>query len=100
MTFLSRTSVLFLKIPIWFWQWVISPVVGTNCRYAPSCSHYAIEALTRHGPFKGAWLAARRLTSCNPWGGAGYDPVPENCGHKSHSHLDNEHGVSVSHPGA
>lgn len=100
MTLFSRTLVLFLKLPIWFWQWCISPVIGTNCRYEPSCSHYAMAALSKHGPFKGGWLTARRLVSCNPWGGAGYDPVPEVCGHNSHSQLDNEHTVSVSHPGA
>lgn len=46
------------------------------CRYTPTCSHYSVEALQTHGLFKGGWLAAKRIASCNPWGGFGYDPVP------------------------
>ncbi|MBT5572490.1 MAG: membrane protein insertion efficiency factor YidD [Alphaproteobacteria bacterium] len=95
----SRMIVLILKLPIWFWQWCIAPVLGANCRYEPSCSRYASEALSTHGPFQGGWLALKRIVSCNPWGGAGFDPVPGTCGHTSHQHLDNEHGVSVSHSG-
>lgn len=100
MNFLSRILVLLLKLPIWFWQWCISPILGTNCRYAPSCSRYACQALNQHGPIRGGWLAARRLVSCNPWGGAGYDPVPKACSDTSHQHIDREHGTSVTHPGA
>ncbi len=58
------------------YQWVISPVLGPKCRYQPTCSHYAIEALKKHGPFKGFWLAIRRIARCHPWGGSGWDPVP------------------------
>ncbi|MBK7725448.1 MAG: membrane protein insertion efficiency factor YidD [Dehalococcoidia bacterium] len=47
------------------------------CRYAPSCSAYSVEALERHGAVKGSWLTVRRLVRCNPWGGQGYDPVPD-----------------------
>jgi putative membrane protein insertion efficiency factor len=54
----------------------ISPGLGMNCRYQPTCSSYAIEALQVHGVLKGSWLAAKRIGSCNPWGGSGYDPVP------------------------
>ena len=54
----------------------ISPWLGMNCRFQPTCSEYAIEALRRHGVFKGAWLAAKRIGRCHPWGGSGYDPVP------------------------
>lgn len=54
----------------------ISPWLGLNCRYQPTCSEYAIEALRVHGAFKGTWLAARRIGGCHPWGGSGYDPVP------------------------
>lgn len=55
----------------------ISPWLGMNCRFQPTCSDYAIEALRKHGVFKGAWLAAKRIGRCHSWGGSGYDPVPE-----------------------
>ena len=55
---------------------VISPLYGNVCKYYPSCSAYALEAVTVHGSVKGTWLAARRLTSCHPWSLGGYDPVP------------------------
>lgn len=59
------------------YQWVISPMLGpSKCRYTPTCSQYAIEALQKHGLFKGGWLALKRILSCHPWGGHGYDPVP------------------------
>ena len=58
------------------WQLGPSRLIPSTCRYAPSCSAYAIEALTRYGALKGSWLAARRLARCHPWGGHGYDPVP------------------------
>ncbi|NIJ19247.1 hypothetical protein FHS95_000916 [Sphingomonas naasensis] len=59
-----------------FWQIGPSRILPPSCRYAPSCSAYAIEALRRYGALKGGWLAARRLLRCHPWGGHGYDPVP------------------------
>ncbi len=59
-----------------FYQYVISPLTLASCRYSPTCSAYAIEALKKHGPLKGGWLALRRITRCNPWGGHGHDPVP------------------------
>ncbi len=55
---------------------VISPIYGPVCRYYPSCSAYALEAVTVHGAIRGSWLAARRLGSCHPWAAGGYDPVP------------------------
>lgn len=55
----------------------ISPWLGMNCRFQPTCSEYAIEALRTHGVFKGALLAAKRIGRCHPWGGSGYDPVPD-----------------------
>ncbi|NND88812.1 MAG: membrane protein insertion efficiency factor YidD [Flavobacteriaceae bacterium] len=58
------------------YQRFISPLIPPSCRYTPSCSHYAIEALQIHGFFKGSWLAAKRIASCTPWGGHGHDPVP------------------------
>lgn len=54
----------------------ISPWLGGNCRFQPTCSTYAIEALQTHGVLRGTWLAARRIGRCHPWGGSGYDPVP------------------------
>ena len=59
-----------------FYQYAISPLTMASCRYTPSCSAYAIEAVRKHGPLKGGWLAIRRIISCNPWGGHGHDPVP------------------------
>jgi putative membrane protein insertion efficiency factor len=58
------------------YQWGISPLLGPKCRFTPTCSHYAVEALRRHGLFRGSWLAARRIARCHPWGGSGHDPVP------------------------
>ncbi|MFY9117024.1 MAG: membrane protein insertion efficiency factor YidD [Bacteroidales bacterium] len=54
----------------------ISPFTPASCRFTPTCSAYAVEALKKHGPFKGLYLAVRRILRCNPWGGGGYDPVP------------------------
>ena len=54
----------------------LSPLIGRHCRYLPTCSDYAAEALIQHGPWRGGWLAARRLCSCHPFGGSGYDPPP------------------------
>jgi putative membrane protein insertion efficiency factor len=59
------------------YQWVISPLLPRSCRFAPSCSEYAAEAIQRHGALAGFWLTARRLLRCHPWGGDGYDPVPD-----------------------
>ncbi|HBR11662.1 hypothetical protein SAMN05660493_02490 [Epilithonimonas bovis DSM 19482] len=59
-----------------FYQYCISPWLGKNCRYTPTCSHYTVEALKKHGLIKGGWLALKRISSCHPWGGHGYDPVP------------------------
>jgi putative membrane protein insertion efficiency factor len=63
-------------IPIKIYQWTLSPLIGRQCRYYPTCSNYAIEAIRKHGPFKGFWLAFKRIISCIPGGGSGYDPVP------------------------
>jgi len=59
-----------------FYQQVISPWMMPSCRYTPTCSRYGIEALKKHGFFKGGWLTLKRILSCHPWGGHGYDPVP------------------------
>lgn len=68
--------VLLLILPVKFYQYIISPMTGASCRYTPTCSAYAVEALKKHGPLKGLWLSIKRIASCNPWGGHGYDPVP------------------------
>ena len=73
---MKRLLSLILILPIRFYQLSISPRFPPSCRCTPSCSQYAIEASRRHGPFKGLWLALRRLSRCHPWGGSGYDPVP------------------------
>jgi len=65
-----------LILPIRFYQLSISPLLGPSCRYTPTCSQYAIEAITKHGIFKGLFLATKRILSCHPWGGHGHDPVP------------------------
>ena len=65
-----------LIAPIRLYQLAISPLLPKSCRFSPSCSHYAIEAIGRHGAWRGGWLAARRIARCHPWGGTGYDPVP------------------------
>ncbi len=65
-----------LSLPIHFYRACISPMLPASCRYTPTCSAYALEALRLHGPIRGLWLAIRRVARCHPWGGSGYDPVP------------------------
>lgn len=66
-----------LSLPVRAYRAVFSPWVGHNCRYDPTCSAYALEALQKHGGIKGGWLAARRIARCHPWGGMGVDDVPD-----------------------
>jgi len=66
------------------WQLGPSRILPPSCRYQPSCSAYAIGALSRYGALRGSWLAARRLARCHPWGGSGYDPVPDKDGRLRH----------------
>lgn len=65
-----------LLAPIYFYRAAISPMFPPTCRFTPTCSEYAIQAIRKHGPAKGLYLAIRRLLRCHPWGGSGYDPVP------------------------
>ena len=69
---LSRPFIALVR----FYQRYISPLTPPTCRYSPTCSQYTVEALQKHGLLKGGWLALKRIASCNPWGGSGYDPVP------------------------
>jgi len=69
---LSLPFLLLIRI----YQVMISPWLGPKCRYTPTCSHYAAEALKKHGVIKGLYLASKRIAKCHPWGGSGYDPVP------------------------
>ena len=64
-------------VPVRAYRLLLSPWVGHSCRFQPTCSVYALQALERHGGIRGGWLAVRRLARCNPWGGSGFDPVPE-----------------------
>ena len=77
---MMRTLRRILSLPlialIKLYQWVISPLLGPKCRFTPTCSQYALEALQKYGPLKGGWLALRRIARCHPWGGHGVDPVP------------------------
>lgn len=69
---LSRPFIALVR----FYQRFISPLTPPTCRYSPTCSQYTVEALQKHGLLRGGWLALKRIASCNPWGGSGYDPVP------------------------
>ena len=73
---LSHYISILLVLPIRFYQIFISPLLGPSCRFTPTCSEYAKQAIIKHGPIKGLGLAIWRILRCNPWGGSGYDPVP------------------------
>lgn len=73
---LRKILIFPLVVLIRFYQSGISPFLPPSCRYTPTCSHYALEALKKHGLFKGGWLGLKRILSCHPWGKNGYDPVP------------------------
>ena len=78
------------------YQLTLSPLLGPRCRFAPSCSEYAMEAIARHGALAGVWLAAKRIARCHPWGGAGFDPVPQSltqptCAHSSSAPTSHRH---------
>jgi hypothetical protein len=69
---MQKILILFIQL----YRYTLSPLLGVRCRFEPSCSVYAIEALRQHGSIKGSWLAARRLSRCHPFNPGGYDPVP------------------------
>lgn len=72
----SRLVARLLVGAILVYRYTLSPMLGPRCRFLPTCSAYALEAVQRHGPWRGGWLAVKRLCRCHPWGGAGHDPVP------------------------
>ena len=82
---LSRLLALPLLLLVQIYRFSISPLLGVNCRFEPTCSSYAIEALRKHGAFRGSMLAVKRIARCHPWGSSGYDPVP---GQDSDKHED------------
>lgn len=73
---MKRLLSYLLLLPIYFYQKCISPLYPPVCRFTPTCSQYAVEAIKKHGSFKGLYLAIRRILRCHPLGGSGYDPVP------------------------
>lgn len=73
---LRAGAVWLLTVPIHIYRMIISPCLPNSCRYTPTCSAYALEALRKYGPFKGLLLTIKRIFRCHPWGGSGYDPVP------------------------
>jgi putative membrane protein insertion efficiency factor len=93
----SRTGVLnrMLRGLIRLYQLVLSPILPPSCRYLPSCSDYAIEALASHGVLAGSWLALRRIARCHPWGGSGCDPVPP----VARARRRHRHDCGAAHPG-
>jgi len=72
----KRTGAFIFLIPVYFYKYCISPLTPAACRYTPTCSEYAIQAINKYGPFRGGYLAIKRILRCHPWGGHGFDPVP------------------------
>lgn len=104
----NAAAVFLLSLLVWGWRLLFSPLVGPGCRFQPTCSAYALDALRRHGALRGATLTLRRLARCHPWGGAGYDPVPplevgavrprpETC-HHGHLPAHRAHGRAATEP--
>ena len=76
---LSRLTRVVAKTPVYLYRWTLKPLVGWECRYMPTCSEYALEAIEKNGAWRGWWLALARISRCHPWGGSGFDPVPDVC---------------------
>lgn len=74
---LGRPHVLIARLMVRLYRYTLSAFIGRTCRYLPTCSEYTEEAITRHGLWAGGWMGLRRILSCHPWGGSGYDPVPD-----------------------
>lgn len=83
---------------ILFYRWFLSPLLPPRCRFLPSCSEYGLQALERHGALRGGWLTVRRLARCHPWGGSGYDPVPE-CVDPGHGGAASGFHIHLAHRG-
>ena len=77
---MEKVSITLRKVPVGvikLYQTLLSPMLGPTCRFHPSCSHYAVDAITEHGMIKGSWLSIKRILKCHPLNDGGYDPVPE-----------------------
>jgi uncharacterized protein len=77
MSLIGATAKVLLKAPIYAYRYTLSSLIGRQCRYLPTCSEYALGCIDRHGAWTGFWLGTFRICRCHPWGGSGYDPVPE-----------------------
>ena len=84
-----------LSLAVHAYRYTLSPIIGPVCRYEPTCSVYALDALRQHGALRGTWLALRRIARCHPWGGWGYDPVPSP--HSPPNSAPGAHGHAAHH---
>jgi hypothetical protein len=76
MKYIKKLIGTFFLLLIKIYQYLLSPMLGASCRFTPTCSQYGVEAIQKHGPFKGGWLTLKRIGRCQPWGNHGHDPVP------------------------
>jgi len=90
MTSPNNPITFIMRVLIKGYQWLVSPVLAGSCRYYPTCSSYAIEAIEQHGPLKGTLLGLKRILRCHPWHDGGYDPVPNKKHHTKHTHETND----------
>ena len=88
-----------LALPVRGYRYFVSPLLGSNCRYYPSCSAYALDALAEHGALRGGWLSVRRIARCHPWHEGGYDPVPPASTGGSHSSATGEASIGTQQHG-